>query len=138
MRSVLTTVFASLLFATAAMAQDGLSTARDIIEKQISAFLNDDIETAYSFAAAGIKAAYPDPRFFVEMVKRNYGPVYRPGNYAFGRGVLGTDGNTIAQELLITGPRGKDWRAVYVLEKQADGAFRITGVRLSKLSGSAI
>jgi len=138
MRSVLTALIASLLIATTAMAQDGISTARDIIEKQISAFLNDDIETAYSFAAPGIKAAYPDPRFFVEMVKRNYGPVYRPGNYAFGRGVLGADGNTIAQELLITGPMGKDWRAVYVLEKQADGAFRITGVRLSKLSGSAI
>lgn len=131
-------IMVGLLLATSAMAEDDLTKARGIVEQQIVAFLQDDIDTAYSFAAPGIKSMYPEPQRFIEMVKRNYLPVYRPGNYAFGRALADTEGNTIALEVLITGPQGKDWRAVYVLKKQTDGIFQISGVRLSKLKAPGI
>ncbi|MCP4315337.1 MAG: DUF4864 domain-containing protein [Hyphomicrobiales bacterium] len=138
MRILGLSIMIGLLLATSSMADDDLTTARGIVEQQIVAFLKDDIDTAYSFAAPGVKNLYPEPQRFVDMVKRNYQPVYRPGNYAFGRALSDTDGNTIALELLITGPKGKDWRAVYVLKRQDGGDFQITGVRLSKLKSPAI
>ncbi|MEM6462872.1 MAG: DUF4864 domain-containing protein [Pseudomonadota bacterium] len=131
-------IIVGLVFATSSFAQDDVTKAQGIVEQQIVAFLQDDIDTAYSFAAPGIKSLYPEPERFIEMVKRNYQPVYRPGNYAFGRTMSGSDGNTIALELLITGPEGKDWRAIYVLKKQEDGEFQISGVRLVELEAPNI
>lgn len=114
----------------AARADDPRAAAQDIIERQIEAFLADDMATAYSFASPGIKGIYPDEARFFEMVKKSYGPVYRPGNFAFGRGETAADGNGIIQEVLISGPDGKDWTALYVLERQPDGSWKIAGVRM--------
>ncbi|WP_419913438.1 DUF4864 domain-containing protein [Hoeflea sp.] len=130
-----------MLWATSSFAIDedtNLATARGVVEQQITAFLNDDIDTAYSYASPGIKNMYPEPQRFIDMVKRNYQPVYRPGNYAFGRSHSATGGKTIALELLITGPEGKDWRAIYILNRQDDGDYHISSVRLMKLKSPAI
>ncbi|MEM9107063.1 MAG: DUF4864 domain-containing protein [Pseudomonadota bacterium] len=138
MRLLGLTIVVSLFMATTSIAQDDLTKAKGIVEQQIVAFLQDDADTAYSFASPGIKNMFPEPQRFIEMVKQNYLPVYRPGNYAFGRALANTDGNTIALELLITGPKGKDWRAVYVLKRQVDGEFQISSVKLTELKAPGI
>ncbi|MBC7280430.1 DUF4864 domain-containing protein [Hoeflea sp.] len=111
---------------------DDAATARGVIESQIEAFLADDMATAYSFAAPSIKRLYPDQDRFSAMVRRGYQPVYRPGNYAFGRGKIGPDGAGLVQEVLISGPDGADWTALYSLERQPDGSFKINGVQMIK------
>ena len=100
------------------------------IEKQIEAFLKDDAEAAYAFAAPGIQARYPDKESFFAMVKKSYQPVYHPGNYAFGRSKTIGDGAMILHEVLIEGRDGKDWKAVYQLLRQPDGSYRIGGVMM--------
>ncbi|MGJ8571027.1 MAG: DUF4864 domain-containing protein [Hoeflea sp.] len=111
---------------------DDAASARDIIESQINAFLNDDMATAYSFASPAIKQIYPDQSRFFDMVKRGYQPVYRPGNFAFGRSKSAADGSGIVQEVIIQGPGGQDWTALYSLERQPDGSFKINGVQMIK------
>ena len=138
MRNLAFLLMFSSLMATSSLAEDNLASARGVIEQQIIAFLNDDVDSAYSFATPGVQKVFKEPQRFFDMVKRNYAPVYRPGNYAFGRALSETDGAVIAQELLITGPKGKSWRAVYVLERQDDGKYRINTVRITKLKGFAI
>ena len=51
---------ASFVFLGTTRAEDPIDTTRTMIEAQIKAFLNDDVDTAYSYAAPGIKAIYPD------------------------------------------------------------------------------
>jgi hypothetical protein len=92
--------------------------------------LNDDVDTAYSFAAPGIKAIYPDKNVFFAMVKKSYEPVYHPGNYAFGRSRSIDNGAMIYHEVLISGRDGKDWTAVYQLARQPDGNYKINGVQI--------
>lgn len=111
-----------------ASAQDRIDATRQIIERQIEAFLKDDAAAAYAFAAPGIQARYPDKDSFFAMVKKSYQPVYKPGNYAFGRSKTVDDGAMILHELLIEGRDGKDWKAVYQLLRQPDGSYRIGGV----------
>ena len=111
-----------------ASAEDDLDTSRHVIEKQIEAFLRDDAAAAYAFAAPGIQARYPDKESFFAMVKKSYRPVYKPGNYAFGRSKTVGDGAMILHELLIEGLDGKDWKAVYQLLRQPDGSYKIGGV----------
>ncbi|MCY0094870.1 DUF4864 domain-containing protein [Hoeflea sp. J2-29] len=111
---------------------DAQADARNVIESQIEAFLSDDAAAAYSFAAPAIKEIYPDEARFFDMVKRGYQPVYRPGNFAFGRSKAGDDGARIVQEVIIQGPDGQDWTALYSLERQPDGSFKINGVQMIK------
>ena len=109
-------------------AAEPVDTAQSIIQSQIEAFLSDDAETAYSFASPQIKGKFPDKSIFFDMVKRGYSSVYRPGNFAFGRSKV--EGDTVLQEVLISGPDGKDWTALYVLVKQPDGSYKINGVQM--------
>jgi hypothetical protein len=114
-----------------AFAEDALDTTRHVIEQQIDAFLKDDAAAAYAFAAPGIQARYPDKDSFFAMVKKSYQPVYKPGNYAFGRSKAVGDGAMILHEVLIEGRDGKDWKAVYQLLRQPDGSYRIGGVLIA-------
>ncbi|MGE6782950.1 DUF4864 domain-containing protein [Ensifer adhaerens] len=121
----------------AAFADEPVDTARAIIQQQIAAFLHDDAEAAYSFASPAIRGKFPDKATFFDMVKRGYQPVYRPGNFAFGRSKV--VGDQVLQEVLISAPDGKDWTAVYELVKQPDGGYKINGVMiLQQAPGPAI
>ena len=120
------------LLAIAPARADEAANARIVIENQIEAFLADDMTTAYSFAAPSIKRIYPDANRFFDMVKRGYQPVYRPGNYAFGRSKSAADGGGIIQEVIIQAPDGEDWTALYSLERQPDGSWKINGVQMIK------
>ena len=120
-----------LAFATPSYGADGaVLTAQNIISAQIDAFLKDDAQRAYSYASPGIQQMYPSPDIFFEMVKRAYGPVYRPGNYAFGRSEMTANG--VTQEVLIHASDGQDWTALYTLERQSDGSFKISSVHMIK------
>jgi Domain of unknown function (DUF4864) len=133
MRFIKTSCFAVIMLFVSlqnALAGDPAEAARSVIQSQIEAFLKSDAETAYSFASPSIQKKFPDKETFFSMVKEQYGPVYHPGNYAFGRNKIMEDGSTVFQEVLITGTDGKDWTAFYQLTRQPDGTFRINGVSM--------
>lgn len=118
----------SLSVVPAASPEDAILAAREIIGQQIQAFLNDDPATAYAFASPAIREKFPTEAGFFDMVRRQYAPVYRPGNFAFGR--ARQDGGMILQEVLISGPDGKDWTALYQLLRQPDDSYRINAMHL--------
>lgn len=103
--------------------------AQTAIAGQLEAFQSGDGSTAYSYAAPNIKRIFPTEQAFMRMVQSAYPQVNSPRTYSFGRAQMtGTD--TLAQQVLITGPDGKEYEAVYTLALQEDGTFRITGVHL--------
>ncbi|WP_417415786.1 DUF4864 domain-containing protein [Hoeflea sp.] len=132
LNALLATTLAALLLALTPAHADEAADARSVIESQINAFLADDMTAAYSFASPSIRKIYPDESRFFDMVERGYQPVYRPGNFAFGRSSTAAGGAGIVQEVLITGPDGQDWTALYSLERQPDGSLKINGVQMIK------
>nr|WP_316657196.1 DUF4864 domain-containing protein [uncultured Gellertiella sp.] len=121
---------------TPAGAADPVPLAQTVIKNQIAAFLADDGAAAYGFASPNIQKLYPDKDRFFAMVKRSYQPVYHPGNFAFGRSKVLGDGATVLQEVLISGDAGDDWMAVYELEREPDGSYRINGVQMLRNTAS--
>ena len=118
------------LAATSALAGDAETKAgRDAIDGQIRAFLAGDDATAYSYAAPNVKRLFPTLETFMAMVTSGYQTVYKPRNYAFGK-VRELSTTSIVQQVLVVGPDGRDYEAIYTLEMQPDGNFRITGVSL--------
>lgn len=122
--------FIPVLFGAFAFAQDaGVQAAQSSIEAQLKAFLADDNATAYSYAAPNVKKVFPTLDIFMNMVTSGYKPVQKPQSYYFGK-FEWMSGTTIAQQVLLVGPDGKDYEALYTLELQPDGVWRITGVSL--------
>lgn len=118
------------LFPAAAYAGDNeVSAAQGTIEAQLKAFQADDSERAYSYAAPNIKRIFPSVDIFMGMVESGYQPVRNPRNFAFGK-VEEMGAGSIVQQVLLSGPDGKEYEAVYTLELQPDGVWRITGVSL--------
>ena len=118
------------LFATSALAGEAeVKAAQSSIDGQLKAFKADDNAKAYSYAAPNVQRIFPSVDIFMGMVTGAYEPVHKPQSYAFGK-VEETSATSIIQQVLIVGPDGKDYEAVYTLERQPDGMFKITGVSL--------
>lgn len=109
--------------------------ARATIERQIEAFKKKDSATAYAQAAPQIQNLFTSPETFLAMVEQGYPPVLAPRSYSFDA-VEDSGDDEIAQGLKIQDENGVDWVALYSLQKQADGQWRITGCSLKKAPGS--
>jgi hypothetical protein len=137
LRSVLMFVLLAFL-SMAALAQSISETEKTefqrIITAQISAFRADDGPTAYSFAAPVVRNIFPTPEIFMSMVKRGYSPVYRPQSFNFTEALIDPMGRP-AQKMLVVGPDGKTYEALYSMEKQPDGTWRISGCTLLEIPG---
>ena len=107
---------------------------QSIIAQQLEAFRADDGARAYSYAAPNIRRMFPTPEMFMSMVKQSYMPVYRARSYRFGETVTDPLGQP-AQRVTITGPDGKTYEALYSMERQADGTWRINGCTLLQAPG---
>jgi Domain of unknown function (DUF4864) len=100
-----------------------------VITSQLNAFNADDGATAYGFAAPAIKQMFPSPEIFMSMVKKGYPPVYRRQSYSFGR--IGNEmGGAPTQHVTIVDVSGKIWTALYAMERQPDGSWKIIGCQL--------
>lgn len=124
-----------LLFAAAAgpvRAQDSADAAaiQLVIASQIKAFRQDDAASAYSYAAPNVKALFPTPEIFMEMVRTGYGAVYRPQAFDFGP-LDSADGQWV-QPVKLIGPDGSPLVAIYIMEKQPSGDWKIAGVYMLK------
>ena len=137
LRSILAVVLLAFM-SVAAFAQSISETEKTefqrIIAAQISAFRADDGPRAYSFAAPVVRNIFPTPEIFMSMVKRGYPQVYRPQSFNFTEALIDPMGRP-AQKMLVVGPDGKTYEALYSMEKQPDGTWRISGCTLLEVPG---
>tara|TARA_R110002110_G_scaffold415612_7_gene652397 strand:- start:204925 stop:205368 length:444 start_codon:yes stop_codon:yes gene_type:complete len=134
-RSLLVVLLMSLSGMVPAQAQtaapdtafDGAAFA-DVIEGQIAAFSRDDGAAAFALASPDIRRRLVTAERFMAMVRARFQPVYRPRSYSFGAPAL-VDGIPV-QPLRVIGPDGRGMVALYRMERQTDGSWRIAGVTL--------
>ena len=125
---------ALLAFAAPARAADDIANAQSVIRAQEQAFVRNDAAAAWSYASPAIKKLFPQADIFMSMVQNSYAPVWRHKSFEFGEGRV--EGNWVAQRVHIVDQDGEAWEAIYTLEQQADGSFRITGCSLLKAGQS--
>jgi hypothetical protein len=124
-------LFATLLcLAAPARAADDVAAAQGVIRSQVEAFGRDDAAAAYSYAAPAIHELFPQADIFMFMVQHSYAPVYRHKSFEFGEARV-SDGK-VAQRARIVDDNGETWEALYTLEQQPDGSYKIIGCALLK------
>ena len=122
-------------FGSPASTADDVAAAQSVIRAQEQAFGRDDANAAYSHAAPAIKQIFPEASIFMMMVQQAYPPVYRHRSFEFGQARAA--GGQIAQRVHIVDANGEAWEALYTLEQQPDGSFKITGCSLLKAGQAA-
>ena len=135
MRIAAMVVALAVAFSPLTARADDVTTAQGVIRAQEQAFVHDDATAAYSYAAPAIKQLFPAPDIFMSMVQNGYAPVYRHKSFEFGDSR--TEGSAIAQRVHIIDANGEAWEALYTLEQQPDGSYKITGCSLLK-AGQAV
>ena len=98
------------------------------IQSQLDAFQADDGARAFSFATPRLREMFGTPANFMAMVRGGYMSVYRPQSVEFldTRVVSGRTG----QAVRFVGPDGNAVIAIYTMEMQPDGSWRIAAVQL--------
>ncbi|WP_119391134.1 DUF4864 domain-containing protein [Taklimakanibacter lacteus] len=118
-----------------AVSQAEAAEFQRIISSQLNAFSADDGAKAYALATPMIQRLFPSPEIFMSMVQRGYPPVYRRQSYAFGR--IGNEmGGQPTQHVTIIDADGKAWTALYAMERQPDGSWKINGCQLVEAPGA--
>ena len=125
---LLVTVLCGPAFAADPPSDGDHAQIRDVIARQLEAFRRDDGETAFSFAAPGIRNVFGTVDNFMSMVRNGYQPVHRWRSYAFREIRLVED--WVIQKVHIEAQDGSSVTAFYVMEKQPDGTWRIAGCSL--------
>ena len=106
---------------------------QDVIDRQIAAFKRDDGKEAFGYATPDLQAQFGDVQTFMRMVRAGYGPVYRPRNYQFRE--LKEMNGVVTQQVYVVGPDNIPRLALYFMQQQKDGTWRISGCVLVDFDG---
>jgi hypothetical protein len=109
---------------------------RAVVEDQLAAFQADDAIRAFSHASPMIRRMFGTPSNFIRMVATGYPPVYRPQAVEF-QDIVSVDG-TPTQRVFLIGPDGRSVIALYAMELQAGGVWKINGCFLVKAEDSMV
>jgi hypothetical protein len=135
MRAATAALLACLALSQPALAASDADRAaiRSVIEQQFEAFAADDAARAYSFAAPSIQNLFPSQERFMGMVREGYPPVYRHRSVIFG--AFKDEPDEVSQSVYLQDLDGEEWLAVYTLEAQPDGSWKISGCSLERRPG---
>lgn len=103
---------------------------RQVIRSQMAAFQKDDGPTAYGYASPTIQEKFVNPDIFLQMVKTGYPAVYHPREVEFRE--LKVENGRLLQEVYVVGPDGNPALAIYEMQRQPDGSWRINGCWLTR------
>ena len=119
-----------------AITTDEENEIKSIVNQQLEAFQDDDFEKAYSFASPTIKKMFISPEVFRKMVIGGYQAVYRPQSIKMGSVEIIKGVTTL--KVYLVDPNGEFVTANYLMEKQENGEWLISGCILSKAESDEI
>lgn len=119
--------------APAAVTEADRAAIVSVIRHQLEAFRADRGVEAFAYASPGVQRQFGTPERFMEMVRTGYRPVYRPRSVHF-LDLVTAGGGAPTQRVLVLGPDGAAVLALYSMERQPAGEWRISGCVLQRLA----
>lgn len=119
--------------AVPAMAQEARNPGIEAtIQGQITAFLAEDVATAFGFAAPNIKGYFGTAENFGAMVKQGYPMVWHPA--AVRMLELRNEQGNVLQRVMVTDQAGRTHLLDYLMLETPEG-WQINGVQLLQEAG---
>ena len=113
-----------------ALSSDDNTAIRSVVEAQLAALAVDDADRAFSWTTDAMHYRFVTAQRFLQLIREEFAVVYRPAAVEF----LGADqvGGKVYQPVQLRDAGGNYWLAMYQVEQQHDGAWRINGSVLTK------
>jgi hypothetical protein len=99
---------------------------QQVINEQLKALKAGDGTKAWTYSVPGIRQQFGTPERFLRMVREGYSALLEARSSTFLQGAVLVDGATI-QPLQLVLPDNTVLVALYQMEKQKDGRWRIAG-----------
>jgi hypothetical protein len=115
--------------AAAALPESEWQAIRGVIAAQRTAILAGDAEKAFAYATPGIRQQFGDAATFLAMVDAAYGVLESARYVEFLEGAV-IEG-IVVQPLRLVDADNTVRVALYTMEKQADGQWRISSCRIA-------
>lgn len=100
-----------------------------VIQQQLNALKAADGSKAFSYAAPNIKQRFQSPDIFMTMVRQGYGILIDPRDVEFLD--LRTVSGDLLQAVRVIGQDGTSKIAIYQMQQQEDGSWKIAGVYMT-------
>lgn len=121
---------------------DGVLTKVDekaihvVVQSQLDAFRKDDAVRAFGFATSSTRSQIGSPDKFLRIVKEQYMPIYRHRVAIFSNPEM--IGGEAIQTVRLTDADGLVWVALYKMQREKDGKWRIEGCQLFGTSSVSV
>lgn len=100
-----------------------------VINLQLKALAADDDNGAFALAAPDVRRQFGTAEAFMDMVRKGYPPLFRNQSTAFLEAAIIDD--DVIQPLRITNRDGTVVIALFSMERQANGDWRVYGCQLA-------
>jgi hypothetical protein len=95
------------------------------VEQQLHALAHDDAGGAFALTDAEMRTQFGNAETFLATVREQYPMLMKPASMLFLRPE--TDGTIAMQKVRITDSNGASWSLTYLLNRQQDDQWRISG-----------
>ncbi len=133
--------------AAAMLAEADARAVRQVVQAQLDAIAADDAERAFSYASPSIQIQLVDASSFMAMVRSGYPMVVQPAAVSF----FQPQADDLAKEAAASVPQavyarqavqlrdreGRLWVATYLMERQPDMGWRISGCMVKTDNGKS-
>ncbi|HEX2531068.1 MAG TPA: DUF4864 domain-containing protein [Burkholderiaceae bacterium] len=122
--------------AAAPVAPADVKSIRHVVQSQLKALAEDDAAKAFSLATRSTRAQLGSADNFLQLIKEEYSPIYRNRLAIFSEAEI-INGNTI-QVVRITDRDSHVWVALYQMEREHDGSWKIDGCSLFETTSVSV
>jgi hypothetical protein len=118
-------IFASDLPQAAAPRNMTPQMVQHVVEQQLKALAHEDANQAFALADADLRTQFGNAEDFMATVRAKYPMLVRPASVLFLKPE--TDGTIAMQKVRVTDTDGSAWSLTYLLNRQQDDQWRISG-----------
>lgn len=114
--------------ATDPIQPEDAAAIHQVVQSQLEALSKDDAASAFELATPEKRTLIGDADSFLQLIKEEYGPIYRFQQAIFSEPAL-VDGNAI-QMVRVTDSTSRVWLAVFWMQQGEDRSWKIDGCEL--------
>lgn len=115
---------------------DDAQAIRETVRSQLDAFAGDDAAAAFELATTSVRTLFGDADRLLQTIKRQFPPVYRHRDVVFSAPEI--IGGRALQLVRLTDADCQVWVAVFVMQQETSGTWRIDGCRLVKTNSVSV
>lgn len=98
---------------------------QQVVQRQLHALARENAGEAFALADAGLRTQFGSPEAFLATVRDEYPMLMHPASVLFLKPE--TDGSYAMQKVRLTDEDGASWSLTYLLNRQQDDQWRISG-----------